>query len=302
MRFLHPPVEHIMQKQVRQQWAHYAPLRCPRHARLHPSILHLDRGLQPALDIEQHPTAVRVFAECLEQKLMIDTVEEPLDVKINDPVGEPAALSCRPDGVDCRSARSVSVRVRMEPMFQQGLKIPANNFLGDAVSDRRNSQWSRSALCFRNVHPTNRRWKVAPGGQPVPQLVEVYASRSLVGLHFLESLPDLSLRDVERLCLSHAAPSITGWPPAKAGYRCPFGPAPLQDFQPYYGQLRPCALHRSIDPHRGHRFERFPSHQDDRFPRSLQKPVSESRRLRAGCRLGRASGLRLSLSRDDHMT
>jgi hypothetical protein len=35
-----------------------------------------------------------VFAECLEQKLMIDTVEEPLDVEINDPVGAPAALSC----------------------------------------------------------------------------------------------------------------------------------------------------------------------------------------------------------------
>src|SRR5262249_33481586 len=162
----------------------------------------------------------------------------------------------------------------------------------------------------------NRRWKVAPRGQPVPQLVEVvsqiglkfpyrlsiYASRSLVGLHFLESLPDLSLRDVERLCLSHAAPPITGWPPAKAGYRCPFGPAPLQDFQPYCAQLRPCVLHWSIDPNPGHRFERFPSHQDDRFPLSLQKPVSESRRLRAGCRLGRASSLRPSLSRDDHLT
>jgi hypothetical protein len=24
------------------------------------------------------------------------------------------------------------------------------------------SRWSRSAICFRNVHPTNRRWKVAP--------------------------------------------------------------------------------------------------------------------------------------------
>ena len=96
-------------------------------------------------------------------------------------------------------------------------------------------------------------------------------------------------------------PSLVGRLP-KAGYRCPFGPAPLQDLPPYCGQLRPCVLHRSIDPHRVHRFGRFPSHQDDRFPRSVQKPVSESRRLRAGCRLGRASGLRPSLSRDDHMT
>jgi len=39
------------------------------------------------------------------------------------------------------------------------------------------------------------------------------------------------------------APPVTGWPPTKTGYRCPFGPVPLQNLQPYYGQLRPCVLH-----------------------------------------------------------
>ena len=99
------------------------------------------------------------------------------------------------------------------------------------------------------------------------------------------ALAFVSLRAVERLCLGHAAPPITGWPPAKAGCRRPFGPAPLQDLQPYCGRLRPCALRRSFDPYRVHRFRRFPLHQDDRFPRSVQKPVSKSRHLRAGCRL-----------------
>src|SRR4029077_11211969 len=101
----------------------------------------------------------------------------------------------------------------------------------------------------------HRRREVAPRGQPVPELVEVtgeaglklrnrlsvYASRSLVGLHLLEGFPDLPLRDVERLCLGHAAPPVPGWPPAAAGYRSPFGPVPLQDLRPYYGLLRPCA-------------------------------------------------------------
>jgi hypothetical protein len=202
----------------------------------------------------------------------------------------------------------------MEPRLQQRLEIPADHFLSDAVGDRGYAQRPRSPICFRNIHPPNRWWKVAPRGQPIPQLIEIigqiglkrlyrlsiYASRSLVGPHFLEGLPDLSLRDVERLCLDHAAPPVTGWPPAKAGYRCPFGPAPLQGFQPYSGQLRPCALHRQLDPRRVCRLGRFPWHQDDRFPRSVQKPVPESRRLRAGCRLGRPSGLRPNLSRDDH--
>src|SRR5215469_10646708 len=37
----------------------------------------------------------------------------------------------------------------------------------------------------------------------------------------------------------------------------------------------------------GHPFGLLPSHRGDRFPRSLQEPSSESRRLHAGCRLGR---------------
>src|SRR5882762_8250464 len=67
--------------------------------------------------------------------------------------------------------------------------------------------------------------KWAPRSQSVPELVEVvrksslkvrnrlpiYSSRPLVGLHFLESLPDFPLRDVERLCLVHRAPPVTSW-------------------------------------------------------------------------------------------
>src|SRR5262249_30392772 len=157
----------------------------------------------------------------------------------------------------------------------------------------------------RTTMRSGRTWpwaKTRPWVERCSGAVLLSPSRSCPDCTTITSGYNFRKGHVERLCLSHAAPSITGWPPAKAGYRCPFGPAPLQDFQPYCGQLRPCVLHWSIDPHRGHRFERFPSHQDDRFPRSVQKPVSESRRLRAGCRLGRASSLRPSLSRDDHMT
>src|SRR5208282_5097398 len=40
-------------------------------------------------------------------------------------------------------------------------------------------------------------------------------------------------------------------------------------------------------PHGGCPFGCLPSHRGDRFPRSTRKPGSESRRLHAGCRLGR---------------
>jgi hypothetical protein len=102
---------------------------------------------------------------------------------------------------------------------------------------------------------------------------------------------------VERLCRGHAAPPVTGWPPAAAGYRSPFGPVPLQDLHPYYGLLRPCAPHRYSGSRGGFPLERLPSHRDDRFPRSATEPDPGSRRLQAGCRSGRAPGLRPNSSR-----
>ena len=74
---------------------------------------------------------------------------------------------------------------------------------------------------------------------------------------------------------------------ARAGQRSPFGPARLPGLPPYYGLLRPCAPPRYSGPRGGPPLGFLPSHRGNRFPRSVQKPGSESRRLHAGCRLGR---------------
>ena len=57
-----------------------------------------------------------------------------------------------------------------------------------------------------------------------------------------------ALRDVERLCLVHRAPPVTGWLWAAAEQRGPFGPVSLQNLPPYYEPLRPCAPHRYSGP------------------------------------------------------
>ena len=54
-----------------------------------------------------------------------------------------------------------------------------------------------------------------------------------------------------------------------------------------------------LESRRGCPLDPFPWHRDDRFSRSMQEPGSGSRRLSAGCRLGRASGLRPDSSRSD---
>jgi len=61
-------------------------------------------------------------------------------------------------------------------------------------------------------------------------------------------------------------------------------------FQPlhrYYGLLRPCASHRYSFPSEGGSFGFLPCHRGDRFPRSLQKPETGSRRLHTGHRPAR---------------
>ena len=103
----------------------------------------------------------------------------------------------------------------MEHRLQQRLQVSADYLLGDAVGNRGDTQRSRPAGRLRNVHPAHRWRHIAARRQPIPELVEVigeptlelldrlpvHSSRSLVGLHTLEGLPDLPLRDVERLCL-----------------------------------------------------------------------------------------------------
>ncbi len=51
------------------------------------------------------------------------------------------------------------------------------------------------------------------------------------------SIPSMMLRGVQ------AGSNLVGWLRALAEQRRPFGPVPLQDLRPYYGQLRPCAPH-----------------------------------------------------------
>ena len=150
----------------------------------------------------------------------------------------------------------------MEDGFQDGLQIPFDDFLCDSVADRWDTQRPGPSIALGKVNPPHWRRKVAPRGHPIPEPVEVvrkinlklgnrlsvYSSRSLVGLHLLEGFPDFPLRDVERLCVGHRAPPVTGWLWVAAEQCSPFDPAPLQSFPLYYELLRPCAPHRYSDP------------------------------------------------------
>src|SRR5215472_14352392 len=149
----HPRIERIVQEQVCKERADDPTLRRSRCARHDAAVLHLHRRLQPALEVEQHPCAVRMMTDCLEQQLPIDTVEVTFDVDVEHPVVAPAALTSLAYGIDCRSAGPVPVRVGVEYRLQIRLQVTSGDLLGDTVGDRRNAQRAR-ATC-----PRREKWR-----------------------------------------------------------------------------------------------------------------------------------------------
>src|SRR4051794_3747653 len=149
-----------MQKQVGQDRANDPALWRPLFSWHKRTVLQHLGCFQPTLDIQQHPPTLRVLAHRTQEEPPIDAVEETLDVKVDDPVVAPASLTRCPDGIDCRTPRPISIRVRMEHWFQQRLQISTNNLLRNAIRNRRNAQRSRSAIRLRYVHPAYRRRQI----------------------------------------------------------------------------------------------------------------------------------------------
>ena len=50
----------------------------------------------------------------------------------------------------------------MKHRFQNRLQVAADDFLSNAISNRRNAQRPHPAICFRNIDPPHRGRKVAP--------------------------------------------------------------------------------------------------------------------------------------------
>src|SRR3954467_15658829 len=95
-------------------------LRCSRCSRHDATVLQLHGRLQPALDVEKHPGASRMFADRPQEKIPIDAVKVAPYIDVQHPVVPPAALAGLPDGVDRRSAWSVPIRIPVEDRLQDG--------------------------------------------------------------------------------------------------------------------------------------------------------------------------------------
>src|SRR3972149_2632293 len=147
---------------------------------------------------------------------------------------------------------------------------------------------SCSTLCFGSSGDAHshggRRYgagKVSSPGEFHPQaLAEPDVNLSIHPAPIVQpSLPSPRFR------FTRTNPPLPGCSCGKTARRRPFGPVPLQNLQPYYERLRPCAPPRYSGACGGCPLARLPLHRGDRFLRSVPTPPSRSRRLHAGRRL-----------------
>jgi len=181
-------------------------------ARTHVPAPPLHRGRQPALHMEQHPALIAVMPQCLEQKGVIDFIEQRADVVLQHPVIPPAALTGDSQGVMRRFARSITIGVGVKHRLEQRLQHHGHRRLSDPVAHGGHTQYPRPTGFLRDRHGFHRRREVAPRRQPIPDPVEVAIAllierldrdrinprRSLVGLHTPGCLPHQALGNRKR--------------------------------------------------------------------------------------------------------
>jgi hypothetical protein len=71
----HPHIERVVHEKVSQQRRDWGTLRSPFLPGNECSVHHLDRRLQPPLDVEQNPPFIRVVGNRLEKQIMRNAVE-----------------------------------------------------------------------------------------------------------------------------------------------------------------------------------------------------------------------------------
>jgi hypothetical protein len=144
---LHPDVERVMQKEIRQDRAYHPTLWRSSLPLDEAPILHLYGCLQPTFDVQKHPWAIRVFADRAHQQLGIDLIEEALDVEIQNPRITPASLPRHPDRIE----RRVGVPCQLSTSLLPTVAVTLPVLVAPAANDSRNI----FALPFSpNIRPT----------------------------------------------------------------------------------------------------------------------------------------------------
>jgi len=258
-------------------------------------------ALSQTLKVEEHPFAIRVSPHGPHQEFPIDVIEKALDVEIEHPVIVPASLPGHAEGIVCRFLRPISIGVLVELRLQDRLQKRLTTIWRFC---RRPLEYltaeSLRYHLFGMSNAAHGRRKVAAGTHPIPDPIEIIFSNPFQSPRsIVPSTPAAPLLAFTCLYASHTSrfrytkclASFMSVLPLRVAHTLkPDDDAPsvqshYKTFNPITGVSAPVpridTLTLMAAGHLG-----FSLHRDDRFLRSLSKPVSCSRRLHAGRRLG----------------
>ena len=222
----HPCVERIMEKEICEQRRNRRPLWSTTLPLLQGAVGVLHRCFQPPLNVQHHPLLVSVRLHRLDDEVMRNVVEEPLDVKLKHPRVRETTLPARRDRIQRSTTRPVAVGVRMELRFHRFLQFHGGHRLGDPVRHSGHTKPAHPpAMWFRHLDKLHRGREIRPRGHPVPRHIKrvpqvgfevldraaVHPRSALVRFHLPERFHHRLLRDRKRLVLR---PRLVHWTPS----------------------------------------------------------------------------------------
>ena len=129
--------------------------------------------LLTTVQLQYDPTVFRMPFDGSHHQVMINIIEEPFDIKVEHPVILPATFSCLPYSIQCRFARSITIRIGMKMIFQFRFKLVLDDRLSNSVGYCRDSQRPHTSVTFRYFYTQYRWWKVTAWGEPIPEFVKI---------------------------------------------------------------------------------------------------------------------------------
>src|SRR4029077_10744736 len=139
------PVEFV-EHEVTEQWRKWSPLRSPFHARADQPVLH-HPGIQECPDELQQPLVLDPFGDLTHQFIVIDSIEEFLQIKINAPavaLGDILLRLCH--RLMSRPSRPKPIAVIRKRPVPPPLQNLHHRLLDPSIQHRRDAQLSHPSV------------------------------------------------------------------------------------------------------------------------------------------------------------
>jgi hypothetical protein len=152
-----------------------------------------DSRFQKRANESKHFRVPDSLPNSLHQQVMVDVIEAPFDVALNDVIHLSLTPSSRIEaplnhcrGIHRASSSSKPIRGRIEIRLENGLQDDFERHLYHSIAESRYAQWSELTWfpCLWDEFLSHRLRRIPPRANLVPQLLEKrgYPARSLLDL------------------------------------------------------------------------------------------------------------------------